>query len=295
MTPKGTDTGTETDTVAVVGVGVVGSGVASRALQAGLRVVAVDVSGPALTRAERRMRSDRRLLRLQGRDHLDGPLGEALPNLELTTDVTRVATVPLVIENTPEVAAQKQRVLEAITAVVGPSCIVASNTSGIPIAELARGARQPDRVVGAHFMNPAAFVDTVEVIASPHTSAATVEALLGWLARMGARGIVVGDGPGFVCNRVLMLAVNEAAQLLDEGMADPASLDDVFTACLGHRMGPLRTADLIGLDTVVASLHELARRLGPRYAPSPALVGLVAAGRLGCKSGSGFFDYPHAR
>jgi methoxymalonate biosynthesis protein len=284
-----------TDVVAVVGVGVIGSGVASRALQAGLPVVAVDLNEETLVRAEQRIRADRRLLRMQGRDRIAKPLAAPLPDLTLTTDLARIGSAGLIIENTSEAVEAKQAVLAAITTLADPVAVVATNTSGIPIGELAAATHHPARVIGAHFMNPAAFIDAVEVIPSPHTSSATREQLLTWLARMGARGIVVGDAPGFVCNRILMLAVNEAAALVGEGVAEPAAVDEIFTSCLGHRMGPLRTADLIGLDTVVASLQVLAARLGPRFEPAAPLLALVAAGRCGRKNGAGFFGYPEAR
>ncbi|MFG2011649.1 3-hydroxyacyl-CoA dehydrogenase family protein [Micromonospora sp. NPDC048868] len=171
--------------------------------------------------------------------------------------------------------------------------MLASVTSAIPIDRLAASTRRPDRVVGTHFMNPAPLRDSVEVVRAPRTSADTLQRTLDLLTAIGKTGIVVADGPGFVINRVLMLTVNEAAEVVGQGTADAATVDRVFQECLGHATGPLRTADLIGLDTVVDTLLVLLECTGdPRFRPGRTLRELVDAGRYGRKSGSGFHTYP---
>jgi 3-hydroxybutyryl-CoA dehydrogenase len=169
---------------------------------------------------------------------------------------------------------------------------VAVNTSAIPIAVLAKETRHPDRVVGTHFMNPVPHKTVVEVVKSELTSDEALTGMLEFLRSIGRRAVVVGDAPGFVSNRILMAVVNAAARLAEEGVASHADIDDVFRSCFGHPMGPLETADLIGVDTIVRSLRVLHEFTGEaQYEPRPSLLRLVESGRLGRKSGEGFYPY----
>jgi len=277
-------------TVAVVGAGVIGRGVAQAVLQAGLRVVLVDRSRDALHQAATAIR--RGLLADRLRRPGAGPDAETLlTRLTCTSDLGGAGAAALVIENVVEDPAVKADVYRRLDAVCPPATVFLANTSAIPIAALAAATRRPARVVGVHFMNPVALRPAVELVRGPETGDEAVRAVEELLDRMGKRAIQVGDAPGFVANRVLMLMVNEAARVLDEGTAAAETIDRVFTECLGHAMGPLATADLIGLDTVRATLLVLRDRLGDeRFEPAPALTRLVAQGRLGRKTGRGFHD-----
>jgi methoxymalonate biosynthesis protein len=160
------------------------------------------------------------------------------------------------------------------------------------VDELARHVQRPERVVGAHFMNPAYMVRTVEVIRGPRTEQYALDRLAELLAALSDEAIVVNDGPGFVINRILQHMINESARIVSEGLASAADVDRLFKGCLGHTTGPLATADLIGLDNVVDSLRVLHERTGdPGYAPCDLLTAKVAEGALGRKTGRGFFTY----
>jgi 3-hydroxybutyryl-CoA dehydrogenase len=177
-------------------------------------------------------------------------------------------------------------------------CVLAVNTSAIPITRIAGLTSRPASVIGMHFMNPVPFKPTVEVIRGFHTSEATIAVAKGLLARMNKECVVVNDSPGFVTNRVMMLTVNEAMFLVQEQVAAVPEVDHLFKQCFGHKMGPLETADLIGLDTVLLSIEVLYESLGDsKYRPCPLLRKMVDAGLFGRKNGRGFYEYstPTAR
>jgi methoxymalonate biosynthesis protein len=200
--------------------------------------------------------------------------------------------VTAVIEAVPERAELKVRVLADVSSVIDRGTLLASNTSVIPIDELAEALPWPESFVGIHFMNPPFLIKTVEVVRGPRSGETAMKAVTALLAAFGLNGIVVGDGPGFVVNRILQRMINEATRIAEEGRATPEAIDTVFTGCLGHRTGPLATADLIGLDNVVDSLNELQARTGDEsFRPSSLLMAKVRAGDLGRKTGRGFFDY----
>jgi len=186
----------------------------------------------------------------------------------------------------------KADVLAAASAATKGGTLFATNTSAIPVGELAAAVTDPAWLVGTHFMNPPYLVEAVEVVRGPDTSDEAMTAVHAMLAVLGRHAIVVGDGPGFVSNRILMRMINDAARMVAEGRAGPDALDEVFTGCLGHRMGPLATADLIGLDNVVDTLGVLHERTGDEaYRPCAPLLTAVREGRLGRKSGEGFHSY----
>ncbi|MGI5506237.1 3-hydroxyacyl-CoA dehydrogenase family protein [Lentzea sp. CA-135723] len=271
--------------VGVVGAGVIGTSVAHAVAAAGLRVVLVDSDQAALDTARAGVRRHQRLGRLKG-----GP--QIALDLRFTGDLRELSDVDFVVENITESEQAKSALYEELDRVLRPDVPIAANTSAIPIALLAAPLADPSRVVGAHFMNPVALIDTVEVVRSPKTSDAALGALTALLTRMGKQWITVNDAAGFVINRVLMVVANLAAALVAEGVATPAQVDGLFRGCLGHRTGPLRTADLIGLDTVVRTLDVLHDHYGTaEYVAHPALRQRIAQGDLGQKSGSGFFTY----
>jgi 3-hydroxybutyryl-CoA dehydrogenase len=197
-----------------------------------------------------------------------------------------------VIENVTENLAVKLAVYRELDAICSAECVFAANTSAIAITTIAAATRRPERVVGVHFMNPVPRIAMVEVVRGERTSEATLTRVRELLAALGKECIVVRDAPGFVINRVLMPAINEAISLVHEGTASAADVDRLFQSCLGHPMGPLRTADLIGLDTVLRTLEVLEiDRGGSKYAASPLLREMVQKGLLGRKTGRGFFLY----
>jgi 3-hydroxybutyryl-CoA dehydrogenase len=280
--------------IGVVGAGTMGTGVAQCLAQAGYRVVVVDPDPAALADAPQRLRRGLRLDRLAGRRPATatGEPAEVVARVRWSENLPELADARFVIECVPERVPVKRQVLAALDALCRQESIFASCTSAIPIARLGSFTARPDRVIGTHFMNPAPATDTVEVIRAPATSQETLSRAVELLGSIGKKAIVVSDAPGFVTNRVLMLAVNEAARVVEEGTADAASVDRIFQDCFGHPMGPLRTADLIGLDTVLDSLLVLREHLGdPRFTPCRLLEELVDRGHLGRKAGRGFHRY----
>lgn len=279
--------------VGVIGAGVMGTGVAQTLAQKKIRVVLVDVSDEALARARENIFNAVRCAGMFQRDAGAADPEQTVGLIEFTTDYGRLADVEFVVENVVEKWPVKAEVYAKLDAVCPPACIFAANTSAISITKIGGATRRPDRVLGMHFMNPVPMKSTVEVIRGHHTSADTLERGRAFLAQMGKEGIVVNDMPGFVSNRVLMLTVNEAVWLVQDQVASAAEVDKIFRSCFGHKMGPLETADLIGLDTILFSLDELYAAYGdPKFRRCPLLQKMVDAGLHGRKSGEGFFKYP---
>lgn len=280
--------------VGVIGAGVMGTGVAQNLAQKGIRTVLVDISEAALAKARETIHHAVRCGGLLAR----GAAAEVEPDavlarIEFTQDYARLAAVECVVENVVERWEVKASVYPQLDAVCPPGCILAANTSAISITKIGGVTRRPDRVLGMHFMNPVPMKATVEIIRGHHTSAETLARGQALLAQMGKEGIVVNDMPGFVSNRVLMLMVNEACWLVQDQVAPAADVDKIFRGCFGHRMGPLETGDLIGLDTIVNSLDELHAAYGdPKFRRCPLLQKMVDAGRHGRKTGEGFYKYP---
>ena len=275
--------------IAVVGAGVIGASVAHALAERGLDIVLIDRDTAALDRARASIRAGARLARLHRKS---APLADdLLARVRFTLEKSDLAAVDIVIENVTEDLEIKLAVHRELDGLCADGCVIAANTSAISISKLAAASRRPERLVGVHFMNPVPLTAMVEVVRGAQTSEATLARVASLLAAMGKESIVVHDAPGFVINRVLMPAINEAIAVVHEGTAPAADVDRLFQACLGHPMGPLRTADLIGLDTVLRTLEVLQNDLGPRCTPCPLLREMVAKGLLGRKSGQGFFLY----
>jgi 3-hydroxybutyryl-CoA dehydrogenase len=286
--------------IGVVGAGTMGVGVAQCFAEAGHPVVVVDPVPDALESGPDRLRDGIRMARLlRRRDGAAPPTaplaraGDATDAVTWSAELSALAAAHFVVECAPEKEPLKAKILRELDEVCGPAAIFASCTSCVPVTRLGSFTERPDRMIGTHFMNPAPLKDTVEVVRAPATADATLRRTVALLEGIGKRSLVVGDAPGFVTNRVLMLTLNEAATVLGEGTADAETVDRVFQDCFGHPMGPLHTADLIGLDTVLDSLLVLLDHTGDeRFRPCPLLARLVAEGSTGRKAGGGFYPYP---
>ncbi|MGC2997753.1 3-hydroxyacyl-CoA dehydrogenase family protein [Streptomyces sp. G35A] len=281
----------EFTTVGVVGAGVMGVGVAQNLAQTGHQVVLVDVTDEVLDNARRELRNSLRAYALFNRG-AGVAAAEIFDRIEFTTDYELLAKADFVVENVTEDWTIKKEVYEQIDRIVRPEVVFAVNTSAISITRVGSATSRPERVVGMHFMNPVPMKPMVEVIRGHHTTPGTIDTARRFLAEMGKECIVVEDVPGFVSNRVLMLTINEAVFLVQDGVAPAADVDRIFKTCFDHRMGPLETADLIGLDTILKSVEVLYESFNDdKYRPAPLLKKMVAAGLLGRKSGEGFHTY----
>ena len=277
--------------LAVIGAGTMGTGITTLATSYGIPVVLLDVSAQALESAEAAVRGQRRLAQMMGSLPADEVPGE----LRVTTSVDGIGDSTAVIETVIERAEVKEKVLSEASA-AAPEAVLISNTSAIPIGEQASALAQPERLVGVHFMNPPYLIRAVEVIRGPQTGDQALADARGLLDALGLRQVLVGDGPGFVINRILQRSINEAARIVADGVATPQAVDDAFRECLGHPSGPLATADLIGIDNVVDTLRVLyARTQDAGYVPCDLLLEKVSANHLGRKTGQGFFEYPGAQ
>jgi 3-hydroxybutyryl-CoA dehydrogenase len=274
----------------VAGAGVMGVGVAQNLAQCGHDVVLVDVSAQVLAHARAEIERNCRLSRLLGGPALDP--ASVLAAITFAVGPGELAKAEIVIENITEDWAAKRSLYEEMDRTCGPDTVFIANTSAIPITRIASATGRPDKVIGVHFMNPVPHKPVVELITGVHTSEDTLERTRDLLASMGKRAVAVNDACGFISNRVLMPTINEAAFLVHEGVADAAAVDEVFRACFGHPMGPLQTADLIGVDTILYSIEVLYKHFGDsKYRPCPLLKQMTDAGHHGRKTGRGFYTY----
>jgi 3-hydroxybutyryl-CoA dehydrogenase len=282
--------------IGVVGAGVIGRGVAQSFAAAGFPVVLLDLSEDVLVRARQEMERALRFQSMLTKSASKQDPGAVLSNIAFTSAYNLLDRVDLVIENVPEIPATKQQVYLLLDKTCPKACIFAANTSAIPIARIASWTQRADRVIGAHFMNPVPLKPVVEVVRGAQTSEDTIAKLKEILAGAGKEGIVVNDAPGFVSNRVLMLTINEAISVVQDGVATAEQVDKLFKTCFGHKMGPLETADLIGLDTIVHTLNVLFDNFqDPKFHPCPLLLQMAGEGLYGRKSGRGFYCYTPER
>jgi len=273
------------DRVLVVGAGQMGAGIAQVVAASGRDVLLHDTLPGATARGLEAIATSLGKLHQKG-----GP--DPGPVLDRITAVESIGEADLMIEAIVENAEAKKELLRAADDALPAHAILASNTSSIPITQLAAATSRPAQVVGMHFFNPVPVLALVEVIRAEQTSDETVEAIVALARDLGKTPAEANDFPGFVSNRILMPFINEAAYALMEGVAEPEAIDTVARLGFAHPMGPLALADLIGLDTCVAIMEVLHEGLGdPKYAPCPLLRSHVAAGRLGRKSGRGFYEY----
>jgi 3-hydroxybutyryl-CoA dehydrogenase len=274
--------------VLVVGAGQMGGGIAQVVAASGRRVALYDAQPGATDRALETMR--RSLARLAEKG---GPApDDVLARIVQAGSLADAADADLLIEAVVEDASVKEAVFREADDLLPPTAILASNTSSIPIGSLAAVTARPRNVIGMHFFNPVPVLKLVEVVRGAETSDETAASIVALARELGKEPVEARDVAGFVSNRILMPFINEAVHALAEGIAEPEGIDTVARLGFGHPMGPLALADLIGLDTCVAIMEVLHRGLGDdRFEPAPLLREHVAAGRLGRKSGRGFFGY----
>jgi 3-hydroxybutyryl-CoA dehydrogenase len=277
--------------VAVVGGGFMGAGIAESVAVAGLSVVVRDVDERSLERAGAGIEGSLARAVSRGRIERDRAR-EVRERIDFTTDLAALAGVDLVVEAVPEEERLKLDVMREIGEVVGPETIVASNTSSIPIAQLAQALSEPARAIGLHFFSPVPVMRLVEVVVALDTSPATVAAAKTFVAKIGKTPIETKDRSGFIVNMLLVPYLMAAVRMYEDGFASREDIDAGMRLGCGHPMGPLTLCDFIGLDVLYAvcdSLYEEFKR--DEYAPPPLMKRMVASGRLGRKSGRGFYDY----
>jgi 3-hydroxybutyryl-CoA dehydrogenase len=281
----------EIQTVAVVGAGTMGSGIAHVFARAGFSVLLCDVEQRFLDRALAAIRAN------LGREAAKGKLAEAeieptIGRITPTIDREPLAAADFAVEAASERFEIKSEIFRALDRILPATAILATNTSSISITKLAAQTRRPQSVIGMHFFNPVPVMALVEIVRGLATSDATFAATHALALKLGKTPVEVNDAPGFVSNRVLMPLINEAAFAVMEGVATPEAVDQVFKLGMAHPMGPLTLADFIGLDVCVDILRVLQEGFGdPKYRPCPLLVRMVDAGWLGRKSGRGFYSY----
>jgi 3-hydroxybutyryl-CoA dehydrogenase len=280
----------EITSVAVVGGGFMGTGIAETVAVAGIPVVVRELP-EYLDGARQRLQSSLdRAVTLGTSDAADRD--SALARITLTSELNDVAGADLVIEAVPEDVELKTSIIEALGGIVADEAVIASNTSSIPIAQLASAVHNPDRVVGLHFFSPVPAMGLVEIVRALDTSAETIEKAHAFVERVGKRAIETKDRSGFIVNMLLVPYLMAAVRMYEDDFATPEDIDEGMKLGAGHPMGPLSLCDFIGLDVLHAvcnSLYEEYKR--DEYAPPPLMRRMIAAGRLGRKSGRGFYEY----
>lgn len=282
----------ELKSIGIVGAGTMGSGIAQIAAQAGFQVVMRDVEESFVRGGMSRIEKSLSKAVEKGKMTEDEKV-TVLSRVRGTLSLEDLADSDVVIEAVIEDKRTKKEVLSALDRICRPGTIIASNTSSIPITELAAATKRPDRVIGMHFINPVQVMKLVEVIRAVQTSKETAETVKSLATRMGKTPMEVGDFPGFALNRMLVPMINDAAYCLMEGVASAETIDQVMKLGANHPMGPLELGDLVGLDVCLSIMEVLYTEYGdPKYRPCPLLRRYVQAGWLGRKTGKGFHTYP---
>ncbi|MFT6165824.1 MAG: 3-hydroxybutyryl-CoA dehydrogenase [Vicingaceae bacterium] len=280
--------------VAVIGAGTMGNGIAHTFAQFGYQVSLIDLSQDSLDKALKTITKN--LDRLVAKERLTETQKEqTLANLTTFTKLEEgVKSADLVVEAATENIDIKLSIFKTLDEVCPPETILASNTSSISITKIGSVTNRPDKVIGMHFMNPVPIMKLVEIIRGYATSDEVTNLIMETSKKLGKTPTEVNDYPGFIANRILMPMINEAIYSLYEGVAGVEEIDTVMKLGMAHPMGPLQLADFIGLDVCLSILHVLNDGFGnPKYAPCPLLVNMVTAGKLGIKSGEGFYNHTH--
>lgn len=280
------------ETIGIIGAGVMGVGVAHTYALAGNKVVLIDIDTKVLEQAEQQIYTNARLYSMYNKELKKASPDYILNNITFTTNLETLKNVNYVIENISENWEKKKNLYNELNEICPSTCIIAANTSCISITKIASLANKPENIIGTHYMNPVPLKSAVEVIKGHYTSESTIHKTKELLASINKKPIIINDFPGFVSNRISHLFMNEAAFVVQDGVADPKDVDAIFKECYEHKMGPLETADLIGIDTVVDSLDVLYESFqDPKFRCCPLLKLMVDQGRLGRKSGEGFYNY----
>jgi 3-hydroxybutyryl-CoA dehydrogenase len=283
------------EAVAVLGGGLMGSGIAESVARAGLPVVVRDVDEAAFEGARRRIEGSLGRARAGGKIE-ESEYEEIFARITFTDRLEEIAGADLIVEAVPENAELKAAILGQVAAIVAEDALIASNTSSIPIAQLAAGLPRPDRVLGLHFFSPVPVMRLVEIVVALDTSEETVASAGEFVERVGKRAIVTKDRSGFIVNMLLVPYLMAAVRMYEEGFAAAEDIDEGMKLGCGHPMGPLTLADFIGLDVLYAigdSLYEEFKQT--EYAPPPLIKRMVASGRIGRKAGRGFYEYQRDR
>lgn len=279
------------DKIAVLGAGQMGNGITQVAACAGYEVVMIDIKQEFVDRGVSAI--EKSLAKLVSKERMSQDDADAA-RARISTAIDRSAChdVDLAIEAVPEILDLKLSIFAELDQICKDECILASNTSSISITEIAAATSRPDKVIGMHFMNPVPIMKLVEIINGKETSEETNAAVIATADKMGKTALSCNDAPGFVSNRILCPMLNEAILTLQEGVAKPEAIDGIMKLGMNHPIGPLALSDLIGLDTVLHIMNVLHEGLGDdKYAPAPLLVQMVEQGKLGRKSGEGFYQY----
>jgi 3-hydroxybutyryl-CoA dehydrogenase len=282
----------EQQQISVIGAGTMGNGIAHVFAQQGFKVSLVDVNRPQLEKALQTISKnlDRQIAKAA---ITEADKAATLANLTIHETIEAgVANAQLVVEAATENEALKLKIFQQLNAYAPTGCILASNTSSISITKIAAATNRPNLVIGMHFMNPVPVMKLVEIINGYATDAAVTDQIVALSKSLGKVPCVVNDFPGFIANKILMPMINEAIYSLYEGIAGVESIDTIMKLGMAHPMGPLQLADFIGLDVCLSILNTLYHGYGnPKYAPCPLLVNMVAAGKLGVKTGEGFYQH----
>ena len=277
--------------MAVLGAGQMGNGITQVAACAGIEVVMIDIQQDYVDKGIATI--EKSLAKLVSKERMTQDDADAArARISTAIDRSACADVDLVVEAVPEILDLKLSIFSELDEVCKPDCILATNTSSISISEIAAATSRPNKVIGMHFMNPVPIMKLVEVINGKETSSGVTAAVLEAAERMGKIPLMCNDSPGFVSNRILCPMINEAILTLQEGVAEPEAIDGIMKLGMNHPIGPLALSDLIGNDTVLHIMNVLHEGLADdKYAPAPLLIEMVEQGKLGRKSGRGFYDY----
>ncbi len=282
--------------IAVIGAGTMGNGIAHVIAQNGYKTNLIDISQEALDKGL--ITIEKNLDRMVAKELItENDKKSALGNITPYTNLADgIKKVDLVIEAATENTALKLKIFGELDALCQPTTILATNTSSISITQIAAATKRADKVIGMHFMNPVPIMQLVEIIRGYNTSDEVTETIMNLSTRLGKKPTEVNDYPGFVANRILMPMINEAIETLYNKVAGVSEIDTVMKLGMAHPMGPLQLADFIGLDVCLSILNVIYDGFkNPKYAPCPLLVNMVTAGKLGVKSGEGFYDYSESR
>lgn len=279
--------------VGIIGSGTMGTDVAHAFAEADYTVMVIDNNPNQFEKTKKKIKENLRFQKLyQTSQEKPQSYEYIMSRIQFSTEISSVSEFPYIIENATEDWGIKKGIHEKLEEVVSDSTIIAVNTSAIPVTRFGSLTKNPENVIGIHFMNPAHIMPTVEVIRGIRTSENTLNSTKDLLSSIRKKHIVVNDSPGFITNRAMMLFVNEAIFCLYEGVSTKENIDTLFKECFGHKMGPLQTGDLIGLDTILKSLEVLYQSFNDdKYRPCILLKQMVDAGYLGVKSGQGFYEY----